>query len=487
MSAKPLLKVIFMEDSPDDGLFISRKLKEVATVMVCATGPEFQEQLKSHWDVILVDYHLHGITGDEAIQMSRKMQPEIPVIIVTGSIHDEEASAVCRSGAVDFVLKDRPERLPMAVSNAHENRMLRVKQSREQRLELLGDLSAGVAHDMNNLLGVMLGGVDLVRRNVKPADRKILDMLESTCQKGAELMKQMMAFARGNDSGAYKSVSSKYLVGEIDSMLRSTFPSNIRLVVNTAAGTAQLFCNESAINQVLLNLAVNARDAMTPNGGELWISAQNTTLPAGKFVCVTVKDTGKGISKAELPHIFEPFFTTKGKKGTGLGLSLVKQIIEAHAGTVEVSSSKKGTEFQIFLPVATDAEKTTEDFDGTGRTVLLVDDTDFIRTWIKLLLEENNYTVIEANCGVEAMHLFLTRQEAIDVLVTDVAMPLMSGPELARSCRDLVPNLRVIYVTGLDSGGVPRVPKASATLQKPFTAKTLLKTLNQVVTGTIQP
>ena len=484
MSA-PLLRVLFMEDNPDDGLIVTLKLQGFATVKVCTTWQEFQEQLKEQWDTILVDYHLHGISGEEAIRMARKAQPEVPVILVTGSIGDKAASVACRAGASDYVLKsdDGLERLPMAIENAHETRLLRIKQTREQRLELLGDLSAGVAHDMNNLLGVMLAGIDLVRRNINPTDEKILDVLESTSQRGAELMKQMLAFARGNDSGAYKSVSSEYLVGEIGDMLRSTFPANIRIVIHTAAGTAQVFCNATAINQVLLNLAVNARDAMSPNGGELVINAQNVTLPAGKFVCVTVKDTGKGISKDDLSHVFEPFYTTKGKKGTGLGLALVKQIIEAHAGTVEVSSSARGTEFQIFLPIKGEETIPVEEFDGTGKTVLLVDDTDFIRTWVKLILEEKNYTVIEANCGAEAMHLFITRQETISLLLTDVAMPLCSGPQLAKNCRELVRDLKVVYVTGLDSGGMARDPEGSATLQKPFTASTLLKTLKQVFGG----
>jgi len=414
--------------------------------------------------------------------MARKEKPEIPVILVTGSIGHQAAGAACREGAVDYVLKgeDGLERLPMAVANANELRLLRIKQTREQRLELLGDLAAGVAHDVNNLLGVILAGVDLVRRNANQTDAKILDVLESTSQRGAELMKQMLAFARGNDSGAYKSVAPEYLVGEIGTMLRSTFPANIRIVYHTAAGTAHIFCNESAINQAWLNLAVNAKASM-PNGGELSITAQNVTLPTGKFVCVTFKDTGSGISKDDLPHVFEPFFTTKGKKGTGLGLALVKQIIEAHAGIVEVSSSTKGTEFQIFLPVSVEPEKPKDDFDGAGRVVLLVDDTDFIRTWVRLILEESGYVVIEANCGAEAMHLFVTRHENICLLLTDVAMPLCSGPELARACRELVRDLKVVYVTGLDSGGMPRDPVGSATLLKPFTRQKLLETLKTIL------
>ncbi len=490
MSGKPLLKVIFLEDSEDDGIIVTERLKGVATVRVCRTWQEFQEVLSTEdFDTILVDYHLHGITGEDAIKMARKAKPEIPVILVTGSIGDKAASVACREGAVDYVLKsdDGLERLPMAVANANETRLLRIKQTREQRLELLGDLAAGVAHDQNNLLSILLLGIDQVRKNISPNDEKVLDVLESTTKRSAELMKQMLAFARGNDSGSYKVVTSEYIVSEIGSMLRGTFPANIRLQVTTSAGTAHIRCDVTQINQVLLNLAINARDAM-PDGGELTISAQNITVRKGsatglegQFVLVSVTDTGKGISAALLPKIFEPFFTTKHVGGTGLGLAMVKTLIAAHGGAVDVKSGSGGTTFSIYLPVATEGTKRkTEVFDGNNRVVLLVDDTEFVRTWTRLLLEESKYQVVEASCGTEAMNLFLAHPN-IDVLVTDVAMPLMSGPQLARACRELAATLPVVYITGIDSGGVPRDPEANATIQKPFSRESLLSTLKTIL------
>jgi DNA-binding response OmpR family regulator len=336
------------------------------------------------------------------------------------------------------------------------------------------------------LLSILLLGIDQIRKNVSPNDEKILDVLESTTQRSAELMKQMLAFARGNDSGIYKVVTPEYLVGEIHAMLRGTFPSNIRLQITTSAGTAHIRCDATQINQVLLNLAINARDAM-PDGGELTISAQNRTMHKesplgleGQFVCVTVRDTGKGIPPGVLPKIFEPFFTTKHIGGTGLGLAMVKTLIAAHGGAVDVASGTSGTTFSVYLPVASEgAKRKTELFDGKGNTVLLVDDTEFVRKWCALLLEEANYKVVEAACGTEAMNLFVTHP-TIDVLVTDVGLPLLSGPQLARNCRDLVRDLKVIYITGIDSGGVPRDPEAFATLQKPFSRETMLSTLQSV-------
>src|SRR6266576_798473 len=209
----------------------------------------------------------------------------------------------------------------------------------DERLSILGNSMVGFAHDINNMLGVILGGVEVLRKRITPADERVLDMIHSTVQRAAEMQKQVLAFGRGGDS-EQRPISAEYLVSEIGAMLRSTFPSNIRLLIRTSAGTAQMHCDETQISQCLLNLCINARDAM-PNGGELIINAQNVRLhnPEGDYVCITVRDTGTGISSEVLPRIFEPFFTTKGVNGTGLGLALVKQIIGAHAGRVEVLSS----------------------------------------------------------------------------------------------------------------------------------------------------
>jgi signal transduction histidine kinase len=477
------LKVLYIEDNPDDALVVDLQLRDQLDLKICETRSDFEEALKEHWDVILVDLDLFRFTGAEAIELAKKAQPETPIIIVTGSCNDHAASLACRAGASDYVMKDRLERLPQAIQQAHENQKLKVQRD----LELLGDLSAGVAHDTNNLLHVNLAGIELVRRNATAADRKILDMMESTCKRGAELLKQMMELARGSEGKAFKTVSLEYLMNEISTMLRGSFPANIHLAISTSAGTAHIRCNTGQINQVLLNLALNARDAM-PEGGELVITTQNVTLGKdsgigleGSFVCVTVMDTGTGISKESLPFIFDPFYTTKGK-GTGLGLATVKSLIAAHGGGVEVKSSADGTSFSIYLPVAEPAKKKIQ-YDGQNKTVLLVDDTDFIREWLKLMLEESNYRVLDADCGAEAMNVFIKQIETTDVLVTDLSMPMMTGNQLTKVLRELKPGLPVIYITGFASGGIAHDPEPSAVLHKPFTREAMLGELARVLTN----
>ena len=478
---KPRLKVLYIEDNQDDAVVVDLKLRDQMDLKICETRIAYEEALKERWDAILVDLHLVEFTGAEAITLAKKVHPDVPVIIVTGSVDDHAASLACRAGASDYVMKDRLERLPQAIEQAHENQRLKIQRD----LELLGDLSAGVAHDTNNLLHVNLAGIELVRRNANADDRKILDMMESTCKRGAELLKQMMELARGSEGKAFKTVSLEYLMGEIASMLKGSFPANIQLAITTSAGTARIRCNTGQINQVLLNLCLNARDAM-PDGGALTISTQNVSLQKedavgleGAFVCVTVRDTGGGISEESLPRIFDPFYTTKGK-GTGLGLATVKSLIAAHGGGVEVKSGADGTSFSVYLPVAEAANQKAE-YNGHNKTVLLVDDTEFIRSWLKLMLEEANYHVLDAACGSSAMNLFIKNVDETDVLVTDLSMPLMTGNQLTRVLRQLRPDLPVIYITGFASGGIGHDPEPSGVLHKPFTRDVMLSELARVL------
>jgi signal transduction histidine kinase len=481
---KKPLRTLFLEDDPDDAEMVGAKLAGLVDLTVCNSASKLLAALKQQWDIVLVDQKLPGIDGTEAIRMVKKSQPETPVILVTGSIGDHEAAvAAMKAGASDYILKDRIERLRMAVEHAHENHKRILEKNLNQRLELLGELSAGLAHDINNILGVILSGIDMVRRRIVPQDERILDMMEGASKRGAEILQQMLAFARGNEGGAFHVVAAEFLMTEISQMLRGTFPVNVRVKVETAIGTAQVRCDAAQINAALLNLCINARDAM-PNGGQLTITTQNVSLHSdaelgldGKYVCVSVRDTGVGISDAALPLIFQPFFTTKPKgKGTGLGLSMVKSLIEAHGGGVTVQSDPHGSTFNIYLPVATAVD--AQEFDGDGKLVLLVDDEPVLRTWMRLFMESANYRVVEAASGPEALSAFL-KHEGIAVLVSDIGLPLMDGYELAKALRELEPALPVLFVTGLASGGRAHGPDTS--LQKPFSSALLLEELRRIL------
>ncbi len=494
-----MLKALFAEDDRLDVELVQRELNGLAEVEQIATRDKFKEALAKPCDVILMDLRMMEWDGADAMAIAKEMCPETPVIIVTGSVDDETASISCQKGAVDYLRKDRLRRLRIAVLNAVESaaikrdkeklklEMERLEREswRTQRRELLGELVVGIAHDMNNILGVLVAGIEILRTHVQNLEgNRILDVMLSSSRRASEMQRQMLAFGKGGDGGEQQRVSAEYLLGEISSMLRGTFPSNIRLLVRTSVGTAQIKCDATQVNQVLLNLAVNARDAM-PNGGELIISAQNVTLPEGLFVCITVRDTGTGIPESILPHIFEPFYTSKGDKGgSGVGLAMVKNIIAAHGGKVDVRSKAGDTEFSVYLPVSADATPKKTQHDGGGKRVLLAEDTEFLRTWMALLLRDANYVVHEAVSGPEAMNLFLANIESIDVLLSDVGMPLMSGTQLAEALLKLKPGLPVLFITGLESEGALKHTESASVLHKPFSSASLLQTLKDILNPT---
>ncbi len=483
-----MFKILFAEDDLLDVEMVQYELRGLAEVEQADTRNKFKAALARSWDVIFLDLRMPDLDGADAMAMAREVKPDVPVIIITGSVDDETASISCQRGAVDYLRKDRLRRLRIAVQQAVEKANLkRLKEQleketrRTQRLELLGELVVGIAHDMNNVMGVIVAGIEILRSHISSQEgSRILDVMLSSSRRASEMQRQMLAFGKGGDGGEQQRVSAEYLLGEISSMLRGTFPSNIRLLVRTSVGTAQIRCDATQVNQVLLNLAVNARDAM-PNGGELVISAQNVTLPEGLFVCITVRDTGTGIPDSILPHIFEPFYTSKGDKGgSGVGLAMVRSIIAAHGGKVDVRSKAGDTEFSVYLPIASDATPKKTQFDGQGKAVLLTEDTEFLRTWMALLLRDANYVVHEAVSGPEAMNLFLANMETIDVLLSDVGMPLMSGTQLAEALLKLKPGLPVLFITGLGSTGALH-PTPTAVLHKPFSSESLLQTLKDML------
>lgn len=479
-------RVLFIEDTAEDVEIVRRKLDGLATVDNVDTKDKLEAALKKSWDAILVDLRMYEISGEQAITMAKAASPSTPIIIVTGSVDDETAAMACQAGASDYLRKDRLSRLKMAVSKAVENAELkreneerRKREQANQQAELLGQLSIGLAHDLNGMLGVHMAGTDILRKTADKDECRILDAMESSTKHGAQMLKQLLLFAAG-EGGTFKVITPAYLLGKVQSMLRGTLPSNISLEVVTAPGTSPIKCNELEMTKCLLNLAINSRDAME-DGGKLVISAQNSTEPDGTFVQISVKDTGHGIPEDVIELIFTPFFTTK-TSGTGLGLSMAKKIILDHHGKVEAVSGANGTEFRILLPAFTelDAKKDAPAFDGHGRHVLLVEDTEFLRAWTKLFLEESNYVVHEAATGPEAMSVFLKYSDQISVLISDVWLPCMNGPQLAQALLALNPTLPLVFVTGLDATAKIE-PSPAATIQKPFSRELLLNELARVL------
>lgn len=387
---------------------------------------------------------------------------------------------------------------PQIVVNSRdvtEHRALEQQFLRAQRLEAIGTLASGVAHDLNNILTPMLMAAGLLQNHVAgETERRMLSLIEQSAQRGAGIISQLLAFSRGVE-GERIAIKPAHLIREMFQFMQETFPRSIEIGLDVPGDLWQIVADATQVHQILLNLCVNARDAM-PKGGCLRLTALNRMIdektalrhvPAkpGPYLAITVSDTGQGIPAEVMPRIFDPFFTTKGiGKGTGLGLSTVIGIVKSHEGFVAVESQPgQGTEFRIFLPALTDPTAPAPSLAadppvrGHGELIMVVDDEAAIREAMGGLLEAYHYRVIKAESGEEAMRLLIKHRGSIRLLLTDMMMPGMDGLALIRALHRVEPAIKVIAVSGLDQEdrraelvalGVKEI------LPKPFTPTVLL-------------
>ncbi|BAZ37862.1 PAS/PAC sensor hybrid histidine kinase [Calothrix sp. NIES-4101] len=370
---------------------------------------------------------------------------------------------------------------------------------RAQRLESIGTLASGIAHDLNNVLAPILMTAQLLEsRSEDDRSKKLLPILISNAKRGANLVKQVLSFTRGIE-GDRTPLQLKHLIHEIQQIIKETFPKTIQTTIHISPELWTVSGNSTQLHQVLMNLCVNARDAM-PDGGKLTIEAENLSIDEnytkmnieariGNYILITVSDTGIGISPNIIDRIFEPFFTTKELgKGTGLGLSTVLGIIKSHGGFINVYSEiDTGSQFQVYLP-ALQTPETIEDGDidvnlGNGELILVVDDEDSIRDVTKASLESFNYQAITASDGIEAIALYAERCHEISVVVTDMVMPTMDGLTTIRTLQKINPGVKIIAVSGLASSekihAVSEIG-VQAFLFKPYTAKQLLQAISTI-------
>ena len=370
-----------------------------------------------------------------------------------------------------------------------------------QRVGSIGLLASGIAHDLNNVLAPIVMSIDLLKlRTGSEENRALLDVVATSASRGANLVSQMLSFSRGLD-GNREIVDLSNLVKELGRFIGRTFAKNIRVRLEVAPDLRRLHANPTQIYQVLLNLCVNARDAM-PRGGELTITAANATFDdlaarnqpgaaAGDYVVLGVADTGTGIAPEIVNRIFDPFFTTKPiGEGTGLGLSTVRSIIKACAGFSTLSTQPgKGTTFQVYLPVAENEvaepakEPGLENARGAGEHVLVVDDEEFFREVTRRLLHDFGYIVHMASDGVEAIKIFEQHRTEIAVVMIDLNMPVMDGRTTIKALRAIDPKVRIITVSGSEDAAKPGEAVTDYQLTKPYSMSTLLHCLRQVLSG----
>jgi two-component system, cell cycle sensor histidine kinase and response regulator CckA len=371
---------------------------------------------------------------------------------------------------------------------------------RVQRMESIGTLASGIAHDLNNVLSPIVMSAQLLKNNFHDqGNLQILEIVENNAKRGADLVKQVVSFVGGME-GNRTIVQLQNLILEIKQMIEQTFPKTITFQHEIQSDLLSICGDNTQLHQVLVNLCLNARDAML-NGGLLAIKAENIIVDksyvsmnieafVGSYVLLTVTDTGIGIDGENLERIFDPFFTTKEfGKGTGLGLSSVMGIIKGHGGFINVSSRiGKGTIFKVYLPaVANQAVLPSEDVEivrGNGELILVVDDEPAIREITKVSLENYNYQVMIANDGIEAIALFAQHKKNIKAAIIDMMMPNMDGSTAIHAIHRINPLVPIIAVSGLltnEQFPISKESNLTAFLPKPYTAQKLLKTLRQLI------
>ena len=393
-----------------------------------------------------------------------------------------------------------PKSILVVNTDITERKQLEAQLFRTQRLESLGTLASGMAHDLNNVLAPILMSVQLFKMKfTDEQSQRLLQSLEANVKRGAALVKQILEFARGVE-GERTILQVRHLLWEVQQIAKQTFPKSIEVYLDTPSDLWTVCANATQLHQVLMNLCVNAHDAM-PNGGTLSISAENLFVDehyarmhleacVGDYIVITVTDTGTGIPPEILDKIFDPFFTTKEfGLGTGLGLSTVIGIIKSHGGFVNVYSEVgRGTRFKVYLPAVSGTQKQqakdVEVLKGHGELILVVDDEAPIREVTKTSLETYNYKVLTASDGVEALALYVQHKDEISVVLVDMMMPLMDGASTIRALQKINSSVKVIAISGLVSN--QKITEATsigikAFLSKPCTAQELLQTINVVV------
>jgi two-component system, cell cycle sensor histidine kinase and response regulator CckA len=504
-------------------LFIGeRGVEEVATELAnggydpsieCVTTvAQLVNALESPWNIAISDMTVGSFGALPALRAIQQKGLDLPLIVVSGNIKDSDALTALKAGAADHMRRGHLTRLNAAVERElraakmrRERTQLEEQFRQAQKMEAVGRLAGGVAHDFNNLLTVITGYSDLLLANpeLKEQQRTALQQIRRSAERGGALTHQLLAFSRRQPLEA-RSIHINGLIMQLEKMLRRLIGEDIELVTIPAAAEDTVEADPGRLEQVIMNVAVNARDAM-PGGGKLTIetgtahldesfSARRLGVAPGRYVLISLTDTGTGMDEETLSHIFEPFFTTKGDgRGTGLGLATAYGIVHQSGGAIRISSQlNHGTIARIYLPLAQGkAQLTTEEAPvpeaTTGfETILLVEDETRVRKLILDVLQARGYQVLEATRGEEALRLARLHGASIDMAVVDVVMPEMSGPDLVRQIEPLCPKLRVLFMSGYTDEAILHhgiTESSVAFLQKPFLPDVLARRVREVLDG----
>lgn len=511
------MDILLVEDSAADAELIERELRAGGlsfTLRRVHDRPSYEAALAQRPDLVLSDHALPQFDGLTALELLKARYADVPFILVSGTIGEDLAVAAMREGAADYLLKDRLSRLPIAAQSAldrarlmQEKRELEARLLRAQRLDSLGRLAAGVAHDLNNFILPILVAEGLLRETVtEPSQVDLLDTIETSALRSAKVLKQLLSFGRGA-GGDRIPVQLNSAIEEISAIVRDTFPKDVSVRLDLGADDVSALADPTQIQQVLMNLCVNARDAM-PNGGSLTIRLRQSSIDSataarypgskpGPYAVLSIEDTGVGIAQEHLANIFDPFFTTKAPdKGTGLGLASVFGVVESHGGFVQVESTLgAGSEFQVYLP-ALRAEPVFEapvqprpGSLAVEPLLLLVDDGPAILRVLESSVRRRGYRVLEAKDGLSALAKIEQHGGEIAAVVTDLVMPRLDGLGLVEALRARNVDVPVAVMTGaITADQVERFRALGVReiLRKPFGADAFLGSLTRLLATKVE-
>lgn len=498
------IRAFAIDDDLGDLEILRRHLEDIADWHVEFTPfSQWEQGMKAleqkHMDVLFVDYFLGRTTGLEVISTLREKGEKRPIIALTGQGSEKIAAEITRAGADDYLSKDEltPSLLKRTISNlmerfkSVEEKALLEKQLQEaQKMETLGTLAGGIAHDFNNLLMSIMGYADFAR--IKSEGREIeadLQHIIDTCRQMSELVGQLLSFSR-KEKDKISSINVAQTISNAINILQHTLPKKIELVLEKPAHKVSVKANVNLLNQIILNLCINASDAM-PEGGKIHIkyryyevdtayALSHPDISAGEYVRIEVSDTGEGMTREIMKRIFDPFFTTKNldnNKGTGLGLSIVWNNVKKMDGAIDVDSEVgKGTVFTLYLPSGKKTSEVSYPTDakeilGKNEVILVVDDEKLILNLAKKMLTRMNYKVYIADSGGMALDTFRELEDEIDLIILDISMPAMNGRECLRRLKALNADVKVIFSSGHDLTSEVDALKAlgaSGLIQKPY-------------------
>ena len=517
--AQKVVNVLMVEDEPGDAEYLRWMLKDVpggSFELACVErlGDALAHLRTRPADVVLLDLTLPDSHGIETLTRLRSHQPEIPIVVLTGLNDEQMAIEALRHGAQDYLVKGQldPNLLSRAVRYAISRKQVEseLRESQEQlrkvqKMEAIGRLAGGIAHDFNNMLTSILGFASFTSTQLGEDHPCYADVNEivRTGQRAAALTRQLLALTQQQATLELHSIDLNRVIRDMHQLLRRTLGEDIEIVTVCGDGLWPVKADAGQMEQVLMNLAVNARDAM-PKGGTLTIESANVTLTEGDcvsrqdlapgdYVLLRVRDTGQGMTTEVLEKAFEPFFTTKEKnKGTGLGLSTVYGIVTHFLGCVELDSTPgRGTAATIHLPRARDAARDVapENKGALPRgteTVLVVEDEDTIRQLVVRMLKDLGYDVMHARHGGAALEICARYSGTIHLVISDVVMPHVDGPEMLRRLRQLRQDFKALYMSGYTEGRLADSSPDHAdtpVLAKPFSKEDLAIKVREVLDG----